>query len=437
MNPVLRLCAGVGILCCCAAVAEPLPQPLTLDYALSLASAPHPDVETQLAELDLALARQQQTAAENAIDARVIADGRWVEPSTGDSFDETDDTSSSSHNDSRLQLIISKRLYDFGQSDAHLAAAGALRDVQQRRLEALQGKRRLQIMRSYFDVLLADLAFAEADEAMAIEYVRFDRLRERNALKQVSDVEVAQQEFSYQRMRLERYKADARRRTSRAELAEVLGRPGELPGDLLEPEFAELSETPEPETWMAQALQANPLLLALRAEAEAAREHLRAARYANRPVLSGELSASDYEREFASRDRYRAAVKLDVPLYTGGRVDAQRAAALARLREADAGIERAQSDIRLSLREAAEQIAVLQVQREQAAIELAYRDLHLDEARTLYEMEATADLGNSMADFSGARLHQTQAKYQLALTWAEIALLTGHPEWDPFAAAQP
>ncbi|MCO6411764.1 MAG: hypothetical protein J5I92_03380, partial [Thiogranum sp.] len=115
----------------------------------------------------------------------------------------------------------------------------------------------------------------------------------------------------------------------------------------------------------------------------------------------------------------------------------QRAAALARLREADAGIERAQSEIRLSLREAAEQLAVLRVQREQAAVELAYRDLHLDEARTLYELEATADLGNSMADFSGARLHQAQAKYQLALTWAEIALLTGHPEWDPFHAAQP
>ncbi|MCO6414329.1 MAG: TolC family protein, partial [Thiogranum sp.] len=320
MNPLLCLCAAAGVVWCCAAVAEPLPQPLTLDYALSLASAPHPDVETQLAGLDLALARQQQTAAENAVDARVIADGRWVEPSTREDRDETGDVHDSSPNDSRLHLVISKRLYDFGQSDAQLAAAGALRDVQQRRLEALQGKRRLQIMRSYFDVLLADLAFAEADEAMAIEYVRFDRLRERNALKQVSDVEVAQQEFSYQRMRLERYKADARRRTSRAQLAEVLGRPGELPGDLLEPAFAELPETPDPETWMEQALQANPLLLALRAEAEAAREHLRAARYANRPVLSGELSASDYAREFASRDRYRAAVKLDVPLYTGGRV---------------------------------------------------------------------------------------------------------------------
>ncbi|UCE75584.1 MAG: transporter, partial [Gammaproteobacteria bacterium] len=93
----------------------------------------------------------------------------------------------------------------------------------------------------------------------------------------------------------------------------------------------------------------------------------------------------------------------------------------------------AQSEIRQSLVEAWERIGVLRVQRERALIEMDFRDLNLDQARTLYELEARADLGNNMAEFSAARLRRARAEYQLALTWAEVALLTGHPEWDPFA----
>ena len=65
---------------------------------------------------------------------------------------------------------------------------------------------------------------------MAIEYVRLDRLRERNALQQVSDVAVAEQDYRYQSARVARYRTQARQRTSRAQLAETLNRPGELPG---------------------------------------------------------------------------------------------------------------------------------------------------------------------------------------------------------------
>lgn len=162
-------------------------------------------------------------------------------------------------------------------------------------------------------------------------------------------------------------------------------------------------DLPELKQWLEQALARNPTLQALRAEAEAAREQMRAARYANRPVLRGELQASDYEREFATRDKYRAGVSLEVPLYSGGRVDARRSEALATVQQVDARLAQAQSEIRQSLVEAWERIGVLRVQRERALIEMDFRDLNLDQARTLYELEARADLGNNMAEFSAAR----------------------------------
>jgi len=430
-----RLAIGL-CLCCTWAVAEPLPQPLSLEQALSLGEAwQHPALEAQLAEVELARARRDATAADLGLDARFIADGRWVEASTNDNVrDAQDDSRFTSHNDTRLHLIVTKRLYDFGQSDARIAAADALREVEELRLQAVKGRRRVEIMRSFFEVVLADLAAAEAEEAMAIEYVRLDRLRERNTLKQVSDVAVAEQDYRYQLARVARYEAQARQRTSRAQLAETLNRPGELPGDLLAPAPGHLErDLPELKQWLEQALARNPTLQALRAEAEAAREQMRAARYANRPVLRGELQASDYEREFATRDKYRAGVSLEVPLYSGGRVDARRSEALATVQQVDARLAQAQSEIRQSLVEAWERIGVLRVQREQALIEMDFRDLNLDQARTLYELEARADLGNNMAEFSAARLRRARAEYQLALTWAEVALLTGHPEWDPFA----
>jgi outer membrane protein TolC len=434
MKPRFIVWVGVG-LCCCLVYAEPLPQPLTLQYALQLAEELHPDLKAQLAELELARANSQQVAAQLGFDARFIADGRWVEPSTDEGREFGGDSRFTSHNDSRFHLTLSKPLYDFGQSEAKIAAAEALKEVEELQLQALKGRRRLQIMRSYFEVLLADLAFAEADEAMAIAYVRLDRMRDRNELKQVSDVQLAEQNHRYQLKRLTRYKAQARQRTTRARLSEVLNRPRELPAELVPPVLAVTDRSlPDLDQWIKQALQSNPTLVALRAEAEASREKLRAARFGNRPTLSGELTASEYAREFATRDKYRAGVVLEVPLYTGGRVDAGRSEALAGMRQVEARLEQTESEIRQALIEAWERLQVLQAQRDQALVELEFRDLDLDQARTLYELEATADLGDAMADFSGARLRRVQAEYQIALTWAEVALLTGDSGWDPLLA---
>ena len=62
-------------------------------------------------------------------------------------------------------------------------------------------------------------------------------------------------------------------RTSRAQLAETLNRPGDLPGDLVAPLPGHLErDLPELKQWLDQALASNPTLVALRAEAEAARE---------------------------------------------------------------------------------------------------------------------------------------------------------------------
>ncbi|MEE9492491.1 MAG: TolC family protein [Gammaproteobacteria bacterium] len=406
---------------------------LNLEKALSFAHQDHPDVLLQKARQQQAKAEYENLDAENlGARARLILDGRWVEP--GDSSDSRQFTGSISHNDSRAHFIIDKTLYDFGATRASLAAKEAEVHVEEQNLALLYQQRRISIARAFFNVLLADLEFAFADESMAIEFVRLDRLKDRNRLGQLSDIALARQENSYQSQRIIRYQAEANQRIMRAQLAEIMSQPDELPVDLLKPDLQLDRDIPEYDVLVEQAMTANPLLTVLQADMQASTLQLKAARSSARPVIRGELRASEYNREFITRDRYRAGLLLEIPLYTGGRTGSKRKQAQAGFLETEALLAMQKIEIRQALREAVERLLILRVTREQAIAEQDFRDLDLDRARTEYELEFVSDLGNAMADSTGARFKREKAEYELALTWAEIALLTGHPEWEIFQA---
>ncbi|MFB1485857.1 MULTISPECIES: TolC family protein [unclassified Thiocapsa] len=59
--------------------------------------------------------------------------------------------------------------------------------------------------------------------------------------------------------------------------------------------------------------------------------------------------------------------------------------------------------------------------------ELAWRDLKLDESRTLYEQEVTADLGYSMSQQTQTRQQSQRVSFCRALVWAELEALAGQP----------
>ncbi len=61
--------------------------------------------------------------------------------------------------------------------------------------------------------------------------------------------------------------------------------------------------------------------------------------------------------------------------------------------------------------------------------ESAYRDLKLDESRTLYEQEVAADLGYSMSQQTMTRMLDARVDYCRTLAWVELNALTGAPVW--------
>lgn len=397
-----------------------LPEPLTLEAALALAEEPHPDLTAASADTDIARAERARAASAYGINAGMSAVARWAEPSDL-AFDQT-------YNDSQASVYLSKRLYDFGQTRAAVAAADAL--VSSRQLDYLDARlrRNLEILERYLDVMLADLQFRAEDEAMATAFVRFDRAQDRHELGQVSDIDLLEIETEYQETRSARFLAQARQRTARVALAEALNRPGQLSSMLVEPELHRIDAEPPPLPTLVEAvLRDNPHLQSLRAATEAGRERLQAARALDRPVITGVARASEYQRQTGSTDPWSVGVQLEVPLYTGGRSTAERAQARAELTRHEARLAQAELRLRQDVHALWEEIQVLRISREEARTRLDFRELYLDRSRALYEMEVKTDLGDAMVVSTEARYRQAQLDYRLLLGWARLNALRGRP----------
>jgi hypothetical protein len=91
--------------------------------------------------------------------------------------------------------------------------------------------------------------------------------------------------------------------------------------------------------------------------------------------------------------------------------------------------EAEQALIRAALREQALELLtrldLLAVVAEHARTESDWRDLKLDESRTLYELEATSDLGYSMSQQTKARRDERKTAFCQRLTQAELNALQG------------
>ncbi|HIE55078.1 MAG TPA: transporter, partial [Chromatiaceae bacterium] len=199
------------------AQSDPFSQPLSLERALHLARQSHPTIELARAREAAAEARLQQVMAENGLSVSLVGRLAWLEPAELSGFQD--------HNDSSAHLLMSKRLYDFGYSKAQQASASsALAAVRSSGLEARQ-QQQLEVMKAFFDVLLADLEYARDNEAMAIAFVRLDKARSRHELGRLSDVELLKLETRYQQSLSRRSLSQGRQRSTRLRLALAMNRP--------------------------------------------------------------------------------------------------------------------------------------------------------------------------------------------------------------------
>jgi outer membrane protein TolC len=374
------------------------------------------------AEQMAAQARQRESEAQDDLSISLEARARWVQPPSAYSDESIDDHKGS--------LFVRKSLYDFGRTGSLQQAARSEAQAMAIHYQSQRDQHRIDIMRAFFDVLLADQENFRDNEAMAIAFITLDRVRNRQELGQSSDIEVLEQESHYQSVRYRVLNSESRQRITRSHLANLLNRPGDLPADLVPPNLNQDNRTlPEYEQLLELAMQHNPTLHTLQLELQAAQDRVSSARSEKLPYLDGELEASTYSRELGSSDTWRAGVTLSIPIYNGGRVESAVAVAQAEVMRLRGELTRARQELRQALLQSWFELQRLQRQREQAQSELDYRELYLDRSRANYEMEVKADLGDAMVRLSDAQLALIKNDFDTALAWEHLhAMLGVEPE---------
>lgn len=414
--PAIVLALLVWIL---PAAAE-LPQPLTLEHALSLADLEHPSLQAADARLAQARAELQEVDAIDNWRVDLELAGRYIEPSSVGA------RIAPSNNDSWAKLRLHKQLYDFGRSDGLNQAAEAELRQRQLQLVDVRQRRRIAIMSRFFDVLLADLEQAHDTETMAIAYVRLDRARSRHELGQVNDLQLLELEAAYRKLLTRQRMSQAKQRASRSRLSLALAHPDQLPGDLVTPDLPAVKREPgEVEPLVELALSDNPELKALRQAVAAGKKRLDAAGAGNGAVLRGQLEGAAYNRVMGSSDPFSAALVLEMPLYTGGAVEAEEARRRALMREKQAELSLRELEVRQSVLDLWLEIQTLQTRAKEFEALGEYRELDFDRSRSLYELEVASDLGDAMSKISEQRLIQARNQFELTLAWARLDALTG------------
>ena len=401
--------------------AEPssLPEPLTLEYALSLADEPHPALLRAEAQHAQAEARVDEQSAQNGLTAGIDLTARWLEPPAP--------LATVGQQDHHAKLYARKRLFDSGRTPHLTQAAKAQADALAQNVIETRAQRRLEIMERYFDVLLADLEYAHHNENMATAFIRYDRTRERRDVGQHSDFDVAKTLSESQDVRAKRYAAQFNQRATRARLAIALNHPGQLSQKLTTPKSLALpgANLADVEEWQHQAAAHNPSLIALRAQLQAANERRGAARAQYFPTVDAEAEFGTYTRDIGANDHWRAGVSLNIPLYQGGRTGAQVDIAQADVQRAQAELLERERAVAEAVLETWLQLSEWKFEKDKTQAQLDYRLTYLDRARTQYEQEVTADLGDAMVELTAAEWRKAQAQYRVALLWARLQALTG------------
>jgi len=395
-----------------------LPEPLTLEVALSLIDLQHPDLRYVDADLKIAKSTLLQALSANDLNITLKADARWIDPPVM--------APNQSEEDHRLTLSVNKTLYDFGRSTSLSDVASQQVESQNLLYLAAKQQQYLTVMKRYFDVVLADLQFYRYNEEMAVAYIQFDRIQNRQKLGQFTEVEVGEKEVEYQRVRRLRTHSQNQQRVTRALLAQSLNRPGNLPTTLAKPELDVVSKKlPEVELLQKEVNENNPLLAALRAKLIAAKNSVEYARSSDNPVLSAGINAYEYERKTNSTNQWEANITLDIPLWSGDKIDAAVAKTKAESYKIEAQLAQQEQAIQQKVLELWLNIETLKIKHEEMQVAMDFTELSLDKSRALYELELTTDLGYSMVRFSEAERSLVQTNFEIALAWAQLDALSG------------
>ncbi|MCS7314273.1 MAG: TolC family protein [Bryobacterales bacterium] len=331
--------------------------------------------------------------------------------------------------DARVQLVQS--IFSFTslkrfQAGRHGAAAAA--HAERQALQLVTAATAL----AYLGVLEAEqnVAAAEADVQLAVRLLELARSRREAGVATGVDVARAETRLAGQRVRLAQ--ARAQLDTARLNLLRTIG--ADLSSEL---ELSDrLTFTPEALPDVSKAIAQ---ALANRADLKAAREQLRAAEAEYGAALGGWMPSLSFFGDYGSSGlrpnelnlpTRSVGIRIDVPIFNGGRTRAETQLAAARRRQAQARYEDLRAAIEKEVREALDHLAVRteQVRAAESAFRLAERELELAQDRFRNGLADNVEVVQAQTALENARKDWIASLALYNMARLNLAVATGHAE---------
>jgi outer membrane protein TolC len=331
---------------------------------------------------------------------------------------------------SRIELQIP--VYNGGRVESYVRQAQALTRAAQSGDRMARQKLVKQVLLAYQGVHTARayIKVAREGRAAAEEYVRITERLHKQGMAVKSDSLSAR--VNLEDMRIKLIEARNAEATALDQLKLLMGRPLGAQMDVADPVSPALM-TGDAAALRKQATEAHPGLRALREQVDAARAAVDAVRAGKRPQFNVSLRQEWNDRTLGfDSNAYMMAGVLTWNAFDGGtlqagvdRAEAQRSELTAKLRQSEEGIGFQVTDAQRRALEAEERTAVRQLSVEQA-----------EEARRLVKMRyengvaPLIELLSAQAQLDKTRADLVAARYDLAVTRAELKLAVGVLEPD-------
>ena len=285
---------------------------------------------------------------------------------------------------------------------------------------------RLAVMRSFFDILIADQQNIVENERIAVTFVRLADLRESFGLGKLLEEDLLRAERNYQAELIRFQSSQESGRLRRLELGTWLGEPGTVIENAIAPDW---------QNWLTHAkakidvshlytfIPANPHIKLLDQQIAAAKAQQQVAIHTQGTNLNLFVQAGDNQQRPTNEGRWRAELQLNIPLNDSGTRQSAVYTARARLinLQADKTIFRRQLLSRINAlwlrwKSFSARLNHLEAQRD-------FADAHLDTNRSLYELERAANLGTSFVESSILHLNELMLYADIAITLTELSQL--------------
>jgi outer membrane protein len=404
-------------------IAQQQQQTLSLKEARQIALANRPLVRA--ADLSVAGARQNTIQVQSArypqLSASITAADAYRETTTQDGKEVVLDTRIAAgglNNPTILRresngLFLSQLITDFGRTANLVESAKFAETAQQHQANATRAQVILETSDAYFAVLEAQSVLQVAAKTVDARSLLLDRISAlaRNKIKSELDVRFAQVNLGEARLLLLR--AENAVDAAFARLSTSLGyHDGRRFALTDESTAAPLGDI---DTLLGQAVAARPDLASLRADREAAKKSVDAAKALSYPTINLYAAAgvTPYGDDRLSRNYGAIGLNLSVPLFDGGKISALQQQAQLRSLELSENLVEAQNNVLRSVRVAwlnarsgYENIAITENLRDAAS-----QALSLAESRYNLGITSIVELNQAQLSAIDAEIAYSRAKY--------------------------